>query len=210
MHLLTSKPKGVAHPMIAVQLAAAGAFMLFLAACSNSGEAAAPLPDLPSKVDAPRPTAKSASPTVKTNERGHLVKKLGDKAGWGDENDAVTWTIDKITVDPPCGEYGEKPASGHTLVLNIRVATGKDPEIAAMLPMLLNSGSFAELSKDGVTQPAEFGLCRAGDDGFRGFPDAYGVNQKYRGQLELVVPEATGTLIHVSAMQNAGGWEWTY
>lgn len=177
-----------------------------LAGCSEPDTSAEEQPELPSK--APSATTTSKTPDEpKTNERGHLVKKLGQKAGLGEGKGSVTFAIDRVTVDPPCEEYGEKPTSGHTLVLDIRVATGNDPDIASAVSFLLDISNFAELSRDGVTRPAEDGYCATTDDGL---PETYGVNQKYRGQIELVVPEANGTLILANEMSNAGGWEWRY
>ncbi|MBK1786383.1 FCD domain-containing protein [Prauserella cavernicola] len=55
---------------------------------------------------------------------------------------------------------------------------------------------------------AEAGMCTD--------PDAslsmanFGPNQKYTGTIELVVPEASGTLILAPAGMMTGGWEWNY
>lgn len=100
---------------------AAGSILITLTACAapNAGSAGTPieLPSLPSETTTT--TTTEAGPP--TNERGHIAKKLGEEAGWSlDETDSgVTFSIDKVVVNPPCGEYGEKPESGHTLLLQV-------------------------------------------------------------------------------------------
>lgn len=74
-------------------------------------------------------TTTTTQPRPLTNERGFVPKKLGDNSCYGStESDpcasGVTFAIDKIVVDPPCDEFGER--SRHTLVLSLRVATGID------------------------------------------------------------------------------------
>ncbi|WP_232211885.1 hypothetical protein [Saccharomonospora halophila] len=189
--------------------------LALLTACSppnsDAGSAGGP-PSLPA-------TANSSTPSGETdngperNERGNLVKSLGEEAGvfprgeGPDSPGSVTFAIDEIDVDPECGEYGQAPDEGHTLILHVRVATGDDREIAQRLSGVLNPFNFAEIGEDGVTRPAEAGMCT---DSSRGLPMNFGPNQQYKGVVEIVVPEASGILTLTTPVADAGGWEWTY
>lgn len=119
----------------------------------------------------------------------------------------ATFSIDKISIDPPCDEYGTPAESGHTLVLSIRAATSSDAEAAETLGYMLNSFNFSEIGKDGVTRSAQAGSCI---DYSRYLTPEFGINQKYAGEIELVVPEASGLLALSDPSLNFGGWEWSY
>lgn len=57
--------------------------------------------------------------------------------------------------------------------------------------------------------PAQPGSCA---DYTKELPATFGVNQRYSGTIELVVPEASGTLAldPGTMMSGPSGWEWTY
>lgn len=203
----------VARRGSAMKIASTGtavAAALLLGACSQSPGSPEQGPELPPSAAEAAPTTTTPTIGAKTNERGLIEKKLGQKASLGNEPGASdsTFTIDKVTVDPPCAEFGQKPDSGHVLVLDVRVATGPDREIAEGLSAVLYEGAFSEVGKDGVTTQAEFSTCAAAQG--NELPAPFGINQKYRGQIELVVPEANGKLIQSSPALSYGGWEWTY
>lgn len=190
--------------------------LLVLPACAAQSGASGDGPELPAPAseattEVPS-TSAPASDMLETNERGYLVKEIGEKAGWagtpGDSDGAVTFALDKIVVDPPCHEYGQPPESGHTLLLHVRVATGNDRDTAMAAAGVLNPFNFAEVGKDGITRDADIGMCT---DPQRGLSADYGINQKYAGTIEIVMPEANGSLIlKDQSMTGPGGWEWSY
>jgi hypothetical protein len=190
----------VRHLATTIVLAAAG----LIAATSCAKTPAPATPQLPPAASSTT-TSQAADPAK--NERGNIIKTLGQEAGFGDPGQEVRFSIDRITVDPPCHKYGTKPESGHTLLLNVRVATGASTENASLVPGVLNSANFAEIGADGVTRPAQYGSC---SDTSKQLPNTYGANQKYTGTLELGVSEANGSLVLNLPMANAGGWEWKY
>ncbi|MCR3721521.1 MULTISPECIES: hypothetical protein [Prauserella salsuginis group] len=57
------------------------------------------------------------------------------------------------------------------------------------------------------------GVGGSGERSYEGeLSGQFGVNQKYRGTIEIVVPEASGTLAldPGALMGGPAGWEWTY
>lgn len=173
--------------------------------------AAGNAPELPTAAAAPT-TAEPAADEPARNERGNIVKELGEQAGWGplgntDSPEGVRFSLDKIEVDPPCEPYMTAPEGKHTLLLHVRIATGSSQESAAATPGVLNAFNFAEIGSDGVTHSAESGMCT--DPANDLMMHNYGPNQKYTGTIELVVPEASGTLMLTSPL-TGGGWEWKY
>ncbi|WP_007023533.1 hypothetical protein [Saccharomonospora iraqiensis] len=195
--------------MASTRLAAAAVLTVAVAvsACAKDTDAGDP--------PAPPPSAASQSPQEPAgadvpphNERGHLVKDLGAEAGIGRGEEAATFVLDRVEVSPGCEEpYVDGPDSGTVLRLHLRVATGSDPEIARALNGLLNPFNFAELGSDGVTHPAEPGTCYSETER----PRSFGTNQQYRMTLDVVVPEASGTLILATSwLEYGNGWEWTY
>lgn len=162
-------------------------------------------PELPTET----PTTTTTPPEPTTNDRGLIPMTPGATATLedGTGRELATFSIDSVEVDPPCHEYGIRPEAGHTLVLTVRASTGSDLEAAQTLSMLLNPFSFMEIGKDGVTREAQFGSCL---DFTRHLPSDFGINQKYTGLIEIVVPEASGIIALQDSFGGGGGWEWTY
>jgi hypothetical protein len=168
----------------------------------------------------PEPTPESTTTTTATttppqpvvNERGFSPKKIGEKACYGPlEGDVcklgVTFWIDKIAVDPPCDEFGERNA--HTVVISMRVVTGTDSPSIQDAPLVFNPYSFIVIGKNGVSQKADFGICTDTTN----VPETYGPNQKYAFKLELDVPVPHGALAlqpGTVGEDGSGGWEWAY
>ncbi|SDY62617.1 hypothetical protein SAMN05421504_106172 [Amycolatopsis xylanica] len=104
-----------------------------------------------------------------------------------------------------------RPAGLHTLVLDIRVATGKlAAGDIAQLGATINPFAFQQVSASGITTPAQASTCKATSQ--RQLPANWAPNSKYSGQLALDVPEANGVLALIPSGMSApgGGWEWQY
>lgn len=158
----------------------------------------------------PAPAKPAASPAPEaptTNARGNIPKQLGELAGFGSSEapDQNTFAITEITVDPLCTPDGEKPASDHTILLEMTVTTGPDADRAAELGRILTPGFFTVIAPDGTEHDAWPGECT---DPGRGLPEPFEANKQYSGTVELRVPEATGALVLAGHMDNATGWEW--
>jgi hypothetical protein len=187
---------------------------VLVTACSTV-IAGAPVPRdgaIPALPESAPETTTTTKPAPLTNERGFVPKELGENSCYGPADSAncgggVTFSIDKIVVDPPCAEFGQR--SRHTLVLSLRVATGTDSASIQDAGVVFNPYSFLVIGKNGVSQKAEFGICTDVTSN----PVTYGPNQKYAFQLELDVPVAHGTLAlqpGIVGEDGTGGWEWPF
>lgn len=157
----------------------------------------------------------AATQQQQTNERGFVVKQLGEMACFGgagkDCEGGVSFAIDQVEVDPQCAEFGSHPDNGHTLLLHLRIATGNDVNVVDRVGGIINPFSFVEIDKDGVTRDASFGMCA--DPSTNRLPDTYGPNQQYQGVMDLEVTEASGIVaLQLMSVEEDGqrGWEWTY
>lgn len=189
--------------------------VLALAGCANNtsagtGENAPKLP-----AGSGSGVAETAQAQQQTNERGFIVKQLGETACFGGAGEncegGVSFALDQVQVDPPCAEFGSHPENGHTLLLHLRIATGSDTKVVDRVDGVINPFSFVEIGKDGVTRDTSFGLCA--DPSTNKLPDTYGPNQQYQGVMDLEVTEASGTIaLQLMAAEEDGqrGWEWTY
>lgn len=184
---------------------------LLTAGCAKDVTPAEPSPDLPPKsATSTAATTTTTAAAPKKNARGLIPKQLGEEAGIGNLPDAnaVTFSIDAVTIDPPCYEYGTKPEAGRTLLLEVRVATGSDADSTTYISGFLNSSGFVEVGTDGVTRNAQPGSCT---DWKGSLPNQFGLNQKYVGTIEIVVPEASGVIALQTVFGDGpGGWEWSY
>lgn len=165
-------------------------------------------PSLPTTSVASTASPEDATPGL--NERGYLVKSFGEPIGWGiaSGSDDVVFTVDNVEVDPKCGASWAKPQDGrHTLTLQIRVTTGDDERAADLASGVINPWNLAEVGASGTFHPARAGRCFDNR-----LPTDFDANQKYRGVIEVEVPEASGII----SMKNTGsttdvrGWEWHY
>lgn len=196
--------------MLSVALMLIGATLIYTLTRDDDQPAAqvdsvrAPAAALP-----PQETTTTVPPEQQMNERGYIPVSVGDEVMFGEppNNDDVRFTIDKITVDPPCHEFGTRSDGMHTLLLKVRVATGQNRASTDLAGAVINPWSFAEIGKDGITTPAQAGMCT---DYTKAIGTEFGVGQKYRGTIEVEVPKASGRLVLRQQFTNGDGWEWTY
>lgn len=181
---------------------------LAVGGCAKS-TAPAPPPQLPQPATAQPAQDPGVMPGVRTNERHNIPKQLGQQAGLSTDNGSdITFSVDRITVDPPCDMPLGKQPGQHLIRVDMRVATPKSNPVLQGLPVLFSPNSWSTLGADGVTTPAVSGFCADGTT--KSLPQTYGANQKYRGTVDLLVPERHGTLALTQPMSDAGGWEWEY
>jgi hypothetical protein len=174
---------------------------------------------LPS-TSAPKSSAASSSASrtngngVGLNDRGDIVKALGENGGLSDPVDesapwALTFAVDSITVDPECTtNFAEPPSNGHYLAVNVRATTS--PGLPADWYIQFTSDAFKVVGPDGITKDSLNGnsySCLPEGDLFT--YDTLGPGQQYAGTVVLDSPVDSGSLIF-TIPGGEGGWEWSF
>jgi hypothetical protein len=181
------------------------ALSVLLAGCGNNSAKTAPAADgivTSSSVIAPQPAATSTAPAFISKTPGQKGGVYCPDGSTSADDCAVVFSLDKITVSPKCSRHGTKADAGNTtLVLSFTVAVGSDTEAAAELLSVFNPFSF-QVRKGELTRDATPGYCTD-----TRIPNAFGVGQKYKFDLEIQVPEPSGVLMLTNG---PGGWTWTY
>lgn len=176
-------------------------------------------PGLPS---APAAPGETSSPNPNTdgaqrNDRGNLVKKVGEKAGVKDKEggEAVTFTITNIDPDFKCtGRYPRKPQNGRFVALTVEASAGKNlKDVTTSGYLYLDSGSgWSFQDKEGtiangnaMTGPTL--SCIEENDRLT---SRIGPASKAKGLLILDMPKTEGLLIFQPSWgyRQQLGWEW--
>lgn len=162
------------------------------------------------------PSAESSG--VQRNDRGNIVKALGETGGMLDEEtmvDLVTFAVDAIdpaTCTDDWHRFEEGPENGHLITVSLRFATS--PELAQdewLSHYMVNPYDFSFVSPDGVTHSnlatmPTYG-CLPGGEEFTSNPLAPG--SQYVGKIVLDLPAPNGVLVYRPAPAD-GGWEWSF
>jgi hypothetical protein len=202
-------------------MAVAGIAALTLTACGNTRtEDTSAGPALPSAqekeaVDGSEDAAASTEP--KTNDRGNIVKALGEEGGVTDAEgeQLLTFAVDGITPDPACTadwqEYGTPVDPGHHLV-SVQVRVSTSPEVTDEDYLTLSGYDFKFIGADGLTVDSLDGVSTYGclEDSQEFTSDMLGPGQMYAGAIILDVPAATGTLVFDPSWGQSGGWEYSF
>lgn len=191
---------------------------LALAGCGGGGDGpAGEGPELPPEATA---TAEPAEPTTEgpqLNERGNIVKALGEEGGFTgpDGERLLSFAVDAIQpaeCTAEWREYGSPSQNGHLMEVRLRVSTA--PELAqdqALSYFTVSSYDFDYIGPDGVTvsavdSPATYG-CLPQNAMFTQNP--LGPGQQFVGSIVVDVPAPSGTLIYRPAVAS-NGWEWQF
>ncbi len=183
-------------------------------------------PTLPeTSAEAPATTTEAAEPSPtepsptgpEQNERGNIVKELGEEGGLigADGEPVFTFAVDAVApaqCTSDWKEYGSPPEQGHLMAVKLRFATA--PELAddEMLSYYtVTAYDFDFIGADGVTvteldSMATYG-CLPDKEMFT--QDALSPGQKYVGSLVIDVPDTKGVLIYRPSVAE-GGWEWQF
>lgn len=179
----------------------------------------APAPSVPAAVQSSAAAQESAvakdNPGATLSERGNIVRTVGQGAGLSDKsgNQAVSFVVNKITLDPPCtGKYPRPAVNGHYLALDIS-AQGF-PALKNLFgsgTFDLNASNWKLIAANGTTFNGRLNSgpalgCLADAEQL---PDRVGVGEKITGTLILDVPATEGTLVFDPTFANSK-WEWQY
>jgi hypothetical protein len=187
-----------------------------LSACSARATDA-PALNVPVASEAPAAAedgpAGPATPVGNMSERGNVIKQLGETGGFGptQDNIAVTFAVDKITVDAKCtAQYAQKSEHGHFVKVDLRAET------KSTMPPNMGYGvsgyEFTTVGEDGITeQTLVTGPAFSCLDESEQFPATLNPGSKYRGSIVLDTKNPEGVLVfRPMFMGGAGGWEWAY
>lgn len=192
---------------------------LMLTACSSPQPEAAPTVSVapastPSATPTPTPTT-----TSKTNDRGQLVKKIGETAGlFTDEGDTSTPTMTfKVTSIKPikCDAPYATPPNGTALAVALEIVTtptfegplqvNGQPGMISFGPYYWKGYAANGTRMNTVDSPVKHG-CLA--DATRLLPDHFGKGEKLNGLVILDVATPSGEVAFDP--QGDGGWVWKY
>jgi hypothetical protein len=157
------------------------------------------------------------APEAQTNARGNVVKGLGEQGGITNSDGAelLTFSVDSITVDPPCSpdwkKYGTPVDAGHHLVaVGMQVTTSAAVTDADYLTV--SGYDFKFIGADGITVDSLDSVATYGclDDTAEFTSDTLGPGQKYAGTVVLDLPAASGTLVLDPSWGQSGGWEYSF
>lgn len=195
------------------------ALVLAVSACSGADaadEGGTVVTVSPSAGSVPRttPPAPALDAEAALNERGNIVKEVGEPAGIRRSADPgspaiLTFTVEDLVINPECDSgFEQAPLTGNFLGIFMRVETTPDYD-----PKQLRTFSeydFAILGPDGTPIPPVLDnamVCFGADDDMSAH--RMGPGEQYAGWVVLDMPVREGTLIYRPAGE-PNGWEWEF
>lgn len=188
-----------------------------LTACGGSADAGSK-PSAPS-VESIGATPAASTPATegpKKSPRGNVIKTIGEPAWTVNQADKKTaiFTINSITVDPPCtGPYPQPSEKGHFVILDASMETTPDLATASFPNFDLSPHDWQFVGANGTTYN---GSLTSGAS-YGCLPDSevlpingIGPAEKVTGKIVLDVPATTGTLVFKPMGNASGGWEWGF
>lgn len=155
---------------------------------------------------------KGWGPRIVDDERGTLVKKVGQWAALGGDDEVIAaFRVTEIEPDLRCtGEEAQDPVNGRFVGLRFEVeASPSLGESGSMATFNLHPEQFTAVLPDGATQGRLLGEARACLPRDAYLPDAVTAGSRETGMLVLDVPEDTeAVVLEGRPFGSVGGWEW--
>jgi hypothetical protein len=165
-------------------------------------------------------TPPSTANQPKQSPRGNITKKVGEAAALCTDDTcaefAVTFTADKIEVDPKCTnkyakQLGAKPEKGHFVALSFTLkTTTKFTGDRALFT--INPFDFSIVGPDGVTETAS-----SSSSAYNCLPDSellpasnYAASSQYVGKIIIDTKHSHGIVMLRPPIMSEGGWEWEF
>jgi hypothetical protein len=148
------------------------------------------------------------------NERGNVVKQVGEPAGIRRSADpasptVLTFAVEDLVINPECDSgFEQAPLTGNYLGIFLRVETTQDYD--PKQPRTFSEYDFGLLGPDGTPIPPVLEnaqVCFGSDDEISA--RRMGPGQQYAGWVVLDMPVREGTLIYRPAGE-PNGWEWEF
>ena len=191
---------------------------LVLTGCSSAPEAAAPSSNASSATETPtvsRPEADLPSPTRNTNDRGQLIKELGEVGGvpGADDELDLKFTVTKFEFVKCSKNAGE--LNGRALAAHVEVETSGDfegPLEVNGAPGLVSFGSYywRGYEPDGtrMNEVDSQTIQNCFDSKAKLLPEYLGKGEKAKGMVLLDVTTKAGEVAFDP--YGDGGWVWNY
>ncbi|WP_396667364.1 hypothetical protein [Microbacterium sp. R86528] len=146
------------------------------------------------------------------NDRGNLVKEVGQLAGVSEANDVLVarFAATDIVLDIECDQdWSESPQNGHFLGIHFNVET--TPELAdSDYPWVAMSAyDFLVFDSDGKRLNDPVGTSWACLDESSQLPSQIGPGQSVSGWIVLDVTDEEGAAV-LTMGGSPTGWEWAY
>lgn len=205
----------VTAPILAI------AALTILAGCSSAPSTAdtSHLPDTaPVATATPTPSATDTDAGADfgervINDRGNLVKEIGQLAGTGlsEDQDVLTsqFAVTDIVVDVACtAEFADTPTNGHFIGIHLNVET--TPELAQdeIGTLSFSQWGWQAFDAEGKRVNDPLGNAMWCMDAGEQLPSDIGPAQSVSGWIVLDLPTTTGSV--ALTMGAANGWEWSY
>lgn len=188
-------------------LAAVAAMVMSLALAGCGGQSK---PD--STVNTNGSDSQQTKQEPKTNSRGNLVKRIGDKASVSgdDGKELANWTVTGINLSPQCTESYQAPVkNGHLVALDVQVNTTSKLHGSMYDPFHIGSGSLWKyIGKDGSLWNGDLlnestVSCMPSTEML---PSDIGPGAKAQGKVILDLPQTDGSLVFSPV--EGDGWEY--
>lgn len=190
--------------------AALASAALLLSACGSTGTTDDPPKAAPPEKADSASSAPAASDKPKTNDRGNIVKKVGEKAGLKNAQgkQTVELTVTKITPGFKCtGEYASPPENGNFIAIDVTMVTSKDFQVS---DLLVNSHSWKVIGPDGTTENSSAsGASFSCIPENKAIPMTIGPGQSIKGTVILDSQYKSGAVM-LPVGFSTGGWEWPF
>lgn len=206
-----------------VSILVATAAVALLAGCASPDPAASPDDDhlpatTPAASSTPSPTPTPTDEPDPTygerivNDRGNLVKEIGQLSGLGNEEGTVTYAqfaVTDIVPDVECTSgFDDAPKNGHFVGIHLNVET--TPELAQAVYGTVSFSEWAWQAFDDtgkrINDPT--GTAWSCVDSGEVLPGDIGPAQSVSGWVVLDLPTAHGSV--ALTLGATTGWEWTY
>jgi hypothetical protein len=151
-----------------------------------------------------------------SNERGNLVKGIGELAGVGGLERGVhtaVWSIDGIETGIDCTEpYQSAEPEGHLTTVDLNLSTGPDWDEYTGGYGYVSPSYFTFIDSKGVThsdlETIATYSCLPESQTFN--DGSLGAGQNFTGKIILDLPDTEGTLVFTPSwdIYNTSGWEY--
>lgn len=159
-------------------------------------------------------TEEPAPAEPETNERGNIVKQIGEAGGLQDPA-TNEWTLDfKVTEIVPnfqcTSEYAEPPVNGQFVALRFEVNTTAAWDSSTMGDFMMTFHDFQAFDANNMRLNDPIGNAYMCLSDAEQLPQTMGPAQSANGTIVLDLPPGAGVVAYRPVYVQSGGWEWTF